>query len=80
MEPPTLLAAMLRKPEEMMILHNRLKLSGFERDMALFVINHRNSADMKGNLYDYLTYGINCLKNNGMFRPLNHLRFSILHF
>ena len=33
----------------MMVLHNRLKLSGFERDMALFVIDHRNDADMKGN-------------------------------
>ena len=47
--PPTLLASLLQNTEEMMVLHNRLKLSGFERDMALFVINHRNDADMKGN-------------------------------
>ena len=47
--PPTLLASLLQNTEEMMVLHNRLKLSGFERDMALFVIDHRNDADMKGN-------------------------------
>ena len=47
--PPTLLASLLQNTEEMMVLHNRLKLSGFERDMALFVINHRNDANMKGN-------------------------------
>ena len=48
LEPPTLLAALLQTTEEMMALHSRLKLSGFERDMALFVISHRNSAEMKG--------------------------------
>lgn len=47
--PPTLLASLLQNTEEMMVLHNRLKLSGFERDMALFVIDHRDDADMKGN-------------------------------
>ena len=47
--PPTLLASMLQNTEEMMALHSRLKLSGFERDMALFVIDHRNDADIKGN-------------------------------
>jgi len=46
-QPPTLLAALLQTTEEMMALHSRLKLSGFERDMALFVISHRNSAEMK---------------------------------
>ena len=45
---PTLLASMLNTTEEMIALHNRLKLSGFERDMALFVINHRYDADNKG--------------------------------
>ena len=45
---PTLLASMLNTTEEMMALHNRLKLSGFERDMSLFVINHRHDADNKG--------------------------------
>ena len=47
--PPTLLASLLQNTEEMMVLHHRLKLSSFERDMALFVIEHRNDADMKGN-------------------------------
>ena len=39
---------MLQTTEEMMALHSRLKLSGYERDMALFVINHRHDADNKG--------------------------------
>ena len=47
-EPPTCLAALLHTPEEMIALHSRLKLSAFERDMALFVINHRKDAENKG--------------------------------
>ena len=39
---------MVQTTEEMMSLHGRLKLSGYERDMALFVINHRKDADNKG--------------------------------
>ena len=39
--PITLLAALLRSEEEMMELHGRLKLSGFERDLGLFVIANR---------------------------------------
>ena len=41
---------MLDTDAEMMRLHNRLKLSGYERDMALFVINHRKDADNKGKM------------------------------
>ena len=48
LQPPALLAAMLKTPEEMMALHTRLKLSGYERDMALFVVNHRKDAEKKG--------------------------------
>lgn len=47
-QPPTLLATMLQTTEQMMDLHSRLKLSAYERDMALFVINHRHDADNKG--------------------------------
>ena len=53
-QPPTLLATMLRTTQEMMTLHGRLKLSGYERDMALFVINHRHDADNKGTYKLYL--------------------------
>ena len=38
----TLLSSLLNSTEEMMTLHNRLKMSGFERDLGLFVISHRN--------------------------------------
>jgi len=44
--PQTVLAALLRSEEEVMNLHNRLRLSGVERDTALFIVKHR---DLKPN-------------------------------
>ena len=38
---PTLLATLLRTEDEVMYLHSRLKLSSYERDLCLFVVNHR---------------------------------------
>ncbi|XP_037093627.1 CCA tRNA nucleotidyltransferase 1, mitochondrial-like [Pollicipes pollicipes] len=43
-QPIMLLAALLRSSEEMMSLHQRLKLSAFERDLGLFIIAHREMA------------------------------------
>jgi len=40
-QPTTLLAGLLTNEEEVLALHNRLRLSGSERDNALFVIAHR---------------------------------------
>jgi len=40
-QPITLLTALLRTGEEMLQVHNRLKLSAFERDLGLFLIVHR---------------------------------------
>ncbi|XP_043188117.1 CCA tRNA nucleotidyltransferase 1, mitochondrial-like isoform X1 [Amphibalanus amphitrite] len=40
-QPITLLAGLLRTLEEMMALHQRLKLSAFERDLGLFIVTHR---------------------------------------
>lgn len=37
----TLLASLIRTQEEAMMLHERLKFSAFERDLALFVVEHR---------------------------------------
>jgi len=37
----TLLASLLNSQEDVMALHGRLKLSGFERDLCLFVVTHR---------------------------------------
>jgi len=42
LKPMTLLAALLGSQEEVMKLHGRLKLSGFERDLGLFVVTHRD--------------------------------------
>jgi len=39
--PTTLLAALLATEEQVWTLHGRLKLSGNERDNALYVVNHR---------------------------------------
>jgi len=38
---PTLLASLLNSQEEVMALHGRLRLSGFERDLCLFIVTHR---------------------------------------
>merc|ERR1712200_141106 len=39
--PTTLLAALLATEDQVWTLHGRLKLSGMERDTALYVVNHR---------------------------------------
>ena len=57
--PPTLLASLLNSTQEMMYLHGRLKLSAFERDMALFVIEHRQDGDNKGKTYEKNMSSIN---------------------
>ena len=46
LQPMTLIAALLNTEEEMLDLHSRLKLSGQERDLALFVIANRNTENM----------------------------------
>lgn len=40
-QPTTLLSALLQNESEVMNMHNRLKLSAYERDLALFVVAHR---------------------------------------
>ena len=40
--PIALITALLQTGEQMLNLHARLKLSGFERDMGLFIIEHRD--------------------------------------
>lgn len=37
----TLLSSLLNTQEEALALHDRLKLSAFERDLALFIVEHR---------------------------------------
>ena len=41
LEPTAKLAALLDTEEQVMALHNRLKLSGLERDLCLFVVSNR---------------------------------------
>jgi len=43
LEPQTLFACLLSCEDDVMALHNRLHLSGVERDTALFVVNHRET-------------------------------------
>ncbi|XP_015520219.2 CCA tRNA nucleotidyltransferase 1, mitochondrial [Neodiprion lecontei] len=37
----SLISALLKDQEEVMLLHGRLKLSAFDRDLALFLVQHR---------------------------------------
>jgi len=41
MHPVTLLVALLRNQDEVMKFHSRVKLSAYERDLGLFVVEHR---------------------------------------
>ncbi len=43
LKPTASIAALLRSQEEMLMLHARLKLSAAERDLGLFVLEHRQS-------------------------------------
>ncbi|XP_072761725.1 CCA tRNA nucleotidyltransferase 1, mitochondrial isoform X2 [Anoplolepis gracilipes] len=43
LNPISLIVSMLKDEDEVMTLHNRLKLSKFERDLALFLMLHRES-------------------------------------
>ena len=55
LEPTAKLAALLDTEEQVMALHNRLKLSGLERDLCLFVVSHRaDMADKSLRPYQFL--------------------------
>lgn len=41
LHPMSYLAALLRDLDEVTMLHNRLKFSGYDRDMAYFLVEHR---------------------------------------
>lgn len=41
LKPVSLLVSMLRNEDEVMTMHNRLKLSNSDRDLALFLVQHR---------------------------------------
>ena len=41
----TLLTHLLENQDDMMKLHMRLKMSGYERDMGLFILEHKNNPD-----------------------------------
>lgn len=45
-QPVTLLTALLQNENDHQRLHSRLKLSSYERDLALFIIHHREDKDL----------------------------------
>lgn len=49
-QPTTLLAALLRNDSEVTKMHARLKLSAYERDLALFVVRHREDKSFENRL------------------------------
>jgi len=55
LEPTAALAALLHTENQVMDLHSRLKLSGLERDLCLFVVNNRaDMADQSLRPYQFL--------------------------
>ncbi|XP_015585254.1 CCA tRNA nucleotidyltransferase 1, mitochondrial isoform X2 [Cephus cinctus] len=54
--PITLICAMLRDQEEVMALHSRLKLAAYDRDLGLFIVQHREDKPCEKPLkpYQYL--------------------------
>ncbi|CAD6229916.1 GSCOCG00006640001-RA-CDS [Cotesia congregata] len=61
LHPITMIAAMLKNPDDAMNLHERLKLSAYQRDLAVFVTTHRDDE-----LLPYPLYPFQCqlLKSN----------------
>lgn len=53
LKPMTLLAALLNEPEDVYQLNDRLKLSAYDRELALFVVQHR---ELKPDIKPLLPY------------------------
>ncbi|XP_012257352.2 CCA tRNA nucleotidyltransferase 1, mitochondrial isoform X2 [Athalia rosae] len=53
LHPITLITALLKDEEQVMKLHGRLKLSAFERDVALFIVRHREDKPCEKPLKPY---------------------------
>lgn len=49
----TLISSLLKTPDEAAALHNRLKLSAFERDLAQFIVQHRGTIIGANPLLEY---------------------------
>lgn len=45
LHPMSYLVALLKDMDEVTMLHNRLKFSGYDRDMAYFLVEHRGDKD-----------------------------------
>ena len=55
-QPTTLMAGLLTNEEDVLKLHDRLRLSGVERDNALFVIAHREDKPNTGKLFKFVYF------------------------
>ncbi|KAH8031830.1 hypothetical protein HPB51_020948 [Rhipicephalus microplus] len=53
-QPMTLLSALLQNESDVTNMHNRLKLSAYERDLALFVVTHRDDESSFGDRLETL--------------------------
>ena len=79
--PITLLSSMLKNQKEVMDLHSRLKFSAFDRDLATFLVEHRNDIlcekplkpyylmvlNTKGKVKDMREYILELFKCRGQF-------------
>lgn len=45
LHPMSYLVALLKDIDEVTMLHNRLKFSGYDRDMTYFLVEHRGDKD-----------------------------------
>lgn len=59
LRPITLISALLRNEEDVMALHARLRLSAFNRDLALFIVNHREAKPCEKPLKPYQSIVLN---------------------
>ncbi|XP_013170490.1 PREDICTED: CCA tRNA nucleotidyltransferase 1, mitochondrial-like [Papilio xuthus] len=53
LHPMSYLAALLNNIDAVTVLHNRLKFSGYDRDMAYFIVEHRGDKDHSRRLLPY---------------------------
>ncbi|XP_046402301.1 CCA tRNA nucleotidyltransferase 1, mitochondrial [Ischnura elegans] len=55
LQPMTIVASLLHSEEEMMNFHARIKLSAYERDLGIFIVNNRDIKEQSNPLRQYQT-------------------------
>ncbi|XP_051153978.1 CCA tRNA nucleotidyltransferase 1, mitochondrial isoform X2 [Leptopilina boulardi] len=95
LKPSTLLASLLNNEQEVIDLHGRLKFSAFERDLAFYIVEHKNDIFTdksiksfqlflivnKGKVKDKREYILELFRYNGQFHLIEEFEnWNIPHF